>query len=134
MKITCRLLLLVLPLATPIAFADNVPSNTFTKTSQTIHNTMSAQQTNDMLLLMEVMRSNITQMSDLMETHRALDKVHLAQAARVMQSMSDNMQELSLRMKRGRLDASSVTTISGNNQRMIDMIKKLQTLLDTTRQ
>jgi len=134
MKMAYRLLLLITAMATPAAFADNVSSNTFTNASQTIHRAMPEQQTNNMLLLMEVMRSNITQMSDLMENHRGMNKMHLAQAARVMQSMSNNMQELSLRMQRGRLDDRSAAMISDNNQHMIDMMQKLQKQLDIARQ
>jgi len=133
MRYKRRLLLLFLAMATPGVFADNVSSSPIKKVSHSINSAMPTQQTNNMLLLMEVMRSNITQMSDLMESHRSMNKTHLNQAARVMQSMSDNMQELSLRMKHGHLDDRSVAMISSNNQHMIDMMQKLQLQLETVR-
>jgi len=63
-----------------------------------------------------------------------MNKTHLTQAAQVMQSMSDNMQQMSQRMQRGQFDDKSITVMNINNQHMINMMQQLESQLDTGRQ
>jgi len=131
---TQRILLFLIVIGTSSAFADVVISDNARQAPSVLHRAMPAQQTDNMLFLLEMMRSNITQMSDLMESHRDMNKTHLTQAAQVMQSMSDNMQQMSQRMQRGQFDDKSITVMNINNQHMINMMQQLESQLDTGRQ
>jgi len=112
---------------------DQMQSQTMTTqqaNQQMMHQTMSPQSTEHMLQLMQQMRDHMTQMSQLMEKHQMMSQTNLSQAAKVMEHMSTNMQELSKRIRQGQFDDKSVAMLNQHNQEMTQMMNQLQQQLE----
>lgn len=96
-----------------------------------MHQSMSKQSKQNMMQMIEDMRNNMMQMSQIMEQHNMMNEMHLSEAAKLMEHMSQSMHQMSMEMHSGKFDEKTMAAMKERNKEMHQMMEALQKKIKT---